>query len=87
MPFSFSDPYSQLLTHLQAAGVPIDSPAFYDHPNFIPLEHQHPAALVAYARVVKDRTYAADYVERARNEIPEIVRHGGVKRRVHCLLI
>lgn len=62
-------PKEDILRELAANNIPIEKPAFYDHPNFTKIEKINPDYLRIYARFVQTRDYDADYLKRAEEEI------------------
>lgn len=52
--------------------IPINSPGFYNHKNFIKEERKNPEYLSNYARYVQGKSYDNDYIQKAKKEIPII---------------
>ncbi len=61
--------YKKLLQDFNDRGIPIDSPDFYDHPNFIEAEKINPSYLQNYAAFVASRPYTEEYLLKARDTI------------------
>ncbi len=65
----FSADYASLEQDFVSRGIPIDSPGFYDDPNFLSAEHDNPAYLNNYAAFVAKRSYTAEYLLAAKQKI------------------
>lgn len=64
--------HSELVKEFQQKGIPIDSPNFYDHQNFINEEKADPTYLIKFAKFVATRPYSDDYLLRAEKAIKDV---------------
>lgn len=69
---NFWDRFEVISADFDARGVPTGRPGFYDDPTFIAAEKSNPALLFNYAGFVAGRPYSAEYLRRARREVPFI---------------
>lgn len=67
---SFASPFRALSDHFASLGIPTKEPGFYNHRSFVRVEQSMPDFLNNYARFVQKQPYAAEYLTRARDEVP-----------------
>lgn len=58
--------YEKLLDDFKVREIPVDTPDFYDHPNFIKAEQVDPSYLNNYAAFVASKPYSEEYLKKAR---------------------
>lgn len=68
---AFETPLADLVAEWEQDGVPCEQPGFYDHPHYVRTERDQPDYIAAYARYVRERTYAPAYLARSRQVIRE----------------
>ncbi|BAL97221.1 hypothetical protein [Rubrivivax gelatinosus] len=71
---NFDAPFAEIERDFLARRVPLDSPGFYDHPNFMEVERANPCYLNNYARYVHDRQRTPAYDEHVRQTVPIVAR-------------
>lgn len=67
-------PFAEIERDFLARQIPLDSPGFYDHPNFMEVERGNPSYLNNYARFVHDRQRTPAYDEHVRQTVPIVAR-------------
>lgn len=71
---NFNAPFAEIERDFLARRIPLDSPGFYDHPNFMEVERGNPSYLNNYARFVHDRQRTPAYDEHVRKTVPIVAR-------------
>jgi hypothetical protein len=67
---NYTEDFNSIERDFLAHGIPIDSPAFYDHPAFIAMEATNASYLGNYARYVHDRTRTSKYDKHVLKTVP-----------------
>jgi hypothetical protein len=62
--------YAEIKEDFENRNIPIDSPGFYDHPNFLLIEEKNASYLSNYAKFVNDRPREASYDEFVKKTVP-----------------
>ncbi len=74
----YSADFQSVLNDFINHNIPIDSPGFYDNPNFINIENKNPTYLSNYAQFVQLRPYSQAYLIQAEStiiQIANLLRH------------
>jgi hypothetical protein len=65
--------YKELKLEFESKNIPFDTPAFYDHENFMAEEQRDSDYLNNHALFVASRPYTSEYLNEARSKIVKIV--------------
>lgn len=65
---------SELEKEFHQKGIPTDKPDFYDNRNFIKEEKLDPCYLFKFAKFVAERSYSAEYLEKAESIISTVAK-------------
>ena len=68
-----ASPYHDIVKDFIANDIPIVTPGFYDHKNFIKIEEKNPKYIENYASFVSQKSYECEYLERVEREALLIV--------------
>lgn len=79
--------YTDLIEDFANRNIPIDTPGFYDHPNFMQVEEKNASYLSNYAKYVDYRPREQSYDDYVKYAVPlvakifhkKLIEHGGLK--------
>tara|TARA_R110002073_G_scaffold6555_4_gene38630 strand:+ start:12546 stop:13364 length:819 start_codon:yes stop_codon:yes gene_type:complete len=79
--------YEDLTEDFANRNIPVDSPGFYDHPNFMQVEEKNASYLSNYAKFVDDRPRKPSYDDYVKHAVPavaeifskKLIAHGDLK--------
>lgn len=71
---NFTVPFADIERDFKDRHIPLETPGFYDHPNFMEVERRAPRYLNNYARFVHDRPRNPAYDEHVRQTVPVVAR-------------
>lgn len=79
--------YTDLIEDFANRNIPIDTPGFYDHPNFMKIEEKNASYLSNYAKFVDYRPREQSYDNYVKQAVPRVagiyhekfMEHGGLK--------
>jgi len=82
--------YLELLSEFEAKNIPLDTPSFYDHANFLAEEQKDNEYLNKYSAFIASKPYVDEYLSDARIKIQKIadLLHGHLlqsKRQGACI--
>jgi hypothetical protein len=69
----YSASHQEIRDYFNQLNIPTDNPGFYDHPNFLTVEHEYPFFLANYARFVSTLPLDDSYIKIAYTKIPVVV--------------